>query len=714
MWRATGSQSKAVAFILPRRASGGRCVAGLPVSLALLLLLSPPLSAATLLQVFSDPPRLRADGSSTALITAQVQDAFGVPAADGTPVSFSTTLGSVTPAAESRGGVARAVLTSGTAAGTAVITALAGDARQEIEVEFTPDSGAPKGSAEALRLEGRQIVYNREADTASVSEEARFSYGKMSITAEAMQCQLAGAVLYAQGNVEVSNGKETRRGGALVFKARRGQGSLLRYEGEEAAVYTFYAPGLEESREANSEVDRFQPPRGKTGRTLILAKRLTLCPDGQALLDDAVVLADGAKVIALPHYVTGGRNAGQDFLDQAVRLNSGFGLTADFPYYYVARPGRVGSLRITHNLTAEGALLRRGWALNLEEQYLLGRGGRGTLSIDDLAGETRGLRWSHSQEFSPRFRAYSSVRYTRFDADSPRIMEANTTFSRILPWAALDLSLRASSYADSDQYLALVSVTTHSRPTGILGFTYSLGTKVSYLYGTTLAVAYSPEDGQASIVKAGNAGTLGESLSLRLNSPSWKLGSETSADAGLVLESSWRPGTSAQSLSAMASLRRNMGNNSNLGVTYSGLISQTRGGEVASSHNFSLNLNLNRPGKWEAYGFASYQVSWGRLFGSGLMRYYLPFQRTAEGEPQWALTVSGLLYRWSSKSASDTKLSLTRGIGNWEVSLNYSPHGSEFGSGFLAGSSGLMGMSGYGYTQDLGRTFWMQIAPRTF
>jgi len=354
--------------------------------------------------------------------------------------------------------------------------------------------------------------------------------------------------------------------------------------------------------------------------------------------------------------------------------------------------------------------------LNLEEQYLLGEKGRGTLNVDNLLGESRGLRWTHSQELVPNFRAFASLRYTRFDANSPRVMDANTTFSRILPRLALDLSLRASAYAQSTQYLGLLSVRTHPRPIATSGFSYSTGLRLSYVYGTAVSLVYSPEEGSASVVRSGKVGTLAESLSLRLHSPQWKLGQKTTLDSGLVLSSAWSEGSVRQSLSAMASLRRRIGETGRLGITYSGVLTRRQGSANSLTQRQSLTLNLSalRPGKWETFGFASYDLEESRFFGSGILRYYLPFQRSGEGDPLWAVSISGVLYKWSSQRAMDTKVGLARAIGNWEVSLNYSPHGSEFGSGFLGGSSGLMGLSGYGYTQELGRTFWIEIAPRTF
>lgn len=83
------------------------------------------------------PPSLPADGQSQSAITAAVADAFGNPVADGTPVAFGTTLGSVSPASvPTQGGVAQSLLTSGTQAGVAVVSAGAGAAAGTVDVTF--------------------------------------------------------------------------------------------------------------------------------------------------------------------------------------------------------------------------------------------------------------------------------------------------------------------------------------------------------------------------------------------------------------------------------------------------------------------------------------------------------------------------------------------------------------------------------------------------
>lgn len=83
------------------------------------------------------PMAIPADGSSSSIVTAYVTDSMGVAVPDDTPVSFSTSLGSIDPAvAYTSYGEAAATLTSATSPGTAVVVATCGELADTINVEF--------------------------------------------------------------------------------------------------------------------------------------------------------------------------------------------------------------------------------------------------------------------------------------------------------------------------------------------------------------------------------------------------------------------------------------------------------------------------------------------------------------------------------------------------------------------------------------------------
>lgn len=80
----------------------------------------------TTVTVGAYPTSIVADGVSTSTITATVQDELGYPIVDGTVVTFTTSLGVISPATDTTSdGEALTTLTSGSTVGTATVTATA-------------------------------------------------------------------------------------------------------------------------------------------------------------------------------------------------------------------------------------------------------------------------------------------------------------------------------------------------------------------------------------------------------------------------------------------------------------------------------------------------------------------------------------------------------------------------------------------------------------
>jgi hypothetical protein len=89
----------------------------------------------------ANPTGITANGAATSLVTATVLDQYGHPVADGTAITFTTSLGSLPGApyvTTTSSGVATALLTAGTTAGQATVTADAGTAQGQTTVQFTP------------------------------------------------------------------------------------------------------------------------------------------------------------------------------------------------------------------------------------------------------------------------------------------------------------------------------------------------------------------------------------------------------------------------------------------------------------------------------------------------------------------------------------------------------------------------------------------------
>jgi len=94
------------------------------------------------INLIAAPPAIAADGTTFTTITADVRDAGGNPVPDGTLVTFSTNLGTLSAtSATTVGGVVQVQLVSSTT-GTATVSAIAGVAFNNVNVSFLPGPAA--------------------------------------------------------------------------------------------------------------------------------------------------------------------------------------------------------------------------------------------------------------------------------------------------------------------------------------------------------------------------------------------------------------------------------------------------------------------------------------------------------------------------------------------------------------------------------------------
>ncbi len=122
--------------------------------------------------VIAYPPGILVGGAQAqAIVTATVRDQYGNPVADGTPVTFTASLGVIEPPSRSTvNGIATATLTSGYVAGTAMVTAFADGRSGQTSVTFLP--GAPFTVTVALNPPNLTVD-----DTALVTSTVKDFYG---------------------------------------------------------------------------------------------------------------------------------------------------------------------------------------------------------------------------------------------------------------------------------------------------------------------------------------------------------------------------------------------------------------------------------------------------------------------------------------------------------------------------------------------------------
>ena len=600
-------------------------------------------------------------------------------------------------------------------AAEAPVTA-ATDAPRLIEMPL-PYGPAAAQSSRAVVLEAEQLAYSADTHTLVATGKATLTHQGLEIQAAGIQYDILSGAVRAQGEVAVSQGESRLTADALSYDARGRRGLLLR-SGPPEEYLNFSADGLKtsalpsEAASAPSWRASVAPLETGDTRTWVIAREASVLPGERLMLTRAAVEVDGVRMMSLPHLVSTPSEAGPGLLNQMMGYSSGAGLRMEFPYYYAAGEKRLGSLRVTHNGGyGSGGYFSPGWALNLQEEYLRGRS-RGTISLDDLVGSTRGLRWQHRQELGRQTGADLSFGLLKSTDDSPRVTSLGANVGHKLGRNSLTLNLGATSFSGSKLESATIGLALPDRPIGRSGVTYAVSTGVR-LSRSTFETAVPVFDGKDYyyLPSSSQTSSLLQSVGLRLLFPQWKLGPKTTVIASLGGDYLWGDSANGRATAnARLSLRRNLGRASSLLVQYSFADLATQPGPYYYSlgrQYLVANLELAKGNRWSLQGTGSWDLEAGSSYG--MVDVSRGLGRGRLGEPRYRVGTSSFVSQIPDYETSYTRLYLARAFPNYVVTLNYSPHssGSLPSHGYFTGA-------GYEYTFAPGRKFWVELSLRRF
>lgn len=355
---------------------------------------------------------IRADGSSTATITVQVFDRKGDAVPDGVVVRFTATMGSITPTATTRRGIAQATLRSSGAPGQAEIEARAGDrAVGRCTVEFASEVGVTADTAPYVRLEAQGIQFFPEQSLMDAAGTVHLSYRGIQISAGFLQLHVGTLSVRAREQVRLTVGSRELTADLLTVDLQQLQGALTevgegstrreRFQGYELSTWPM-AP--EESEGLYEFVEVEQP------KSVMTARKVTLFPGDRIQFSGFSLIAGGIRVVRLPHYVLSLNPYSRD-ADQYLSVDSVGGVSVNLPFYYSMNETSNGSLRLRRfsRYSYDGYNTRPGWHLALLQRYDLGQRMHGSFELNHITSKDWGLRWQHEQRFKVRTHSYVSV-----------------------------------------------------------------------------------------------------------------------------------------------------------------------------------------------------------------------------------------------------------------------------------------------------------------
>ncbi len=579
----------------------------------------PPVTQRRTFLLTASPPQIPADGKSTCDIIVRIDDPT-VP--DGTVIYFTSSLEGtvIEPQATLQRGLARVKLRAGTVPGITVITAFFGTSRQTVEVQLLPPGVEASREAQVLLMEGDYIAYAPQMNFVAGSGKVRLVYKGWEIHSDVrLDLWLNGKIVVAEGqpgqnHVIVTNGKVRWEGDRFLADIERQIGILVKVVPEAKRIILkgwMLAEGAEEDAIGLSE----PPAPDSLDINWVRGKSFALypSPNERLVIRRAQIYARGQRMIALPLYVEAksgyalassfGSGIGTPFGLQGVNLTAYSGFQIDTPLYYRADLRGMGALRLQYFGGKGFSAYRKGFALSLEEQYVLGKRGEieGGFLVEQFTRSDWGFRWQHFQRLGGSGRLNMFLDYPRHKDLFVRLGYHGSLGNSGL---GVELNLRKPEGQGFSHGLHAYTYLP-GKPLGKSGMSYTLSGGVVWQPG-----GWGP--------------AFGWSVDANLNLPMLRLGrrSQISPQVGISLlqwggkfEVPWQ-------FSAM--LSHPLGQRGSLSLTYN--LDKGRGvwgGAGTTAEMLSLSLMLRPALKWQVYGMSSLNLRGGGGFHS-LYAYYTP------------------------------------------------------------------------------------------
>lgn len=673
------SPRNAASAVLPGLLSAGFIAAAAATPVA-------PSLAAGLASIRLTPERevIRADGKSATVIIAEVRDERGNVVPDGTRIRFATTAGRLdTTVVGTQNGVARVLLTASDIPTSALVTAnletpgLAAPAQRTII--FSLD--AEEEQSNWMRIEGDTYIgYAAVSGIIQANGKdggARIFFRNITVSADALQLNVADNSLVAVGNVQLTRGDVKQTYSSLRFQLMQAQGIGATEDAEQGrrSLFTVRGPRLEQTPltpvVGNPEHEAALADLS-TETIMVVARSLALEPGRWLQFRRATFYIDGVKTVSLPYHVMA---LGQDSLFQEQIVGYGpTGLTVDFPLYYDVRPSGVGTFHIRRapRVGSSAYATRPGWSLDLEQGYNAAGKLDGTFELTGMTRKDWGARLRHGQRFDGATRANLFV-----DFPNHRDLFANTQLSRQFRGFTLNGMASGSRSTTVDPVSGerasggdlrgqLFAETNPHALLGIAPLRYTLNVS------TARQSFYGPNALAQGIVQT-------QTANVRLFTNPLPLGRQTSLTQTLSLGKTWVGGGANQfglrdgpSILGTTSLNRLLTGLGSAQITYDYAQTPQFGSSTifTGRHRLSLNTFLTKGTAWNlslaaSQGLDSPQSS---LFGT------LDFSLGGPWRGRAALSAS----RAGAFRYRDIEYALVRRIAGRDVALYYSTTSKRF------------------------------------
>lgn len=635
------------------------------------------------IQVVARPVRLVYGTDNKVVLTVIVHDTQGREVADGTPVYFVTTLGTlINDRAYTEHGQAVLMLDNQTGPGKARVTVTVGASQQTLIVEYLGPGGVVVETPKRLsyRLKASQVYYSADRRVFDLSDDAEFIAPAFSISASAIQYDLNEQIITAQGHVTITAGLHSLSVEKTRIAIKQDRGSSI--EVEPNLLYkSFLLSTLEAQEDESAKSVDFHAIDPQPTKTWIVSKEALVFPGEfvQFRRPRFYLNSFDHVLFSLPYHVLDLRSSGAGLIfNSEITLTSDAGLNVDFPIYYAASSEHTGVLHIRQ--VTRGSRYYRGNSglqASIEEEYLVGEYGDGGLYLDDLLRPTRSVSWDHRHQFGTTHLNVSAS-YDRYSPETP--YSTRIGFSAMRPFGPINLNATSNltSFQGSRSIANLLTIGLPSLSFGKTRLSLNINPYLGLDNTFTPSTSTQAETTTSNFYQGLRLGLGFPSLNLLGGTVSPTVNGELAHEAD---------GTLTQYYDAGVSFRRPLSRifSSSLSYGYS-LSKSSASTTMPASQRLSLNVSGAKAHVWDMFSYASYTPDSETVYGSMGLTYFLPWQRKADTNPPWFFRYHGNVTSGSGQTTAAHLLSFGRDIGAYSLVLHYSPTGNTGVTGIGSGT----------------------------
>lgn len=601
--------------------------------------------------VNAKPSAIIADGKSVATITAEVRDSSGDLVPDGTLVSFSSNIGTIQTSVTTTAGVARARLTSGTAVGTAVVSAWVTQvgAVGQISVELLAPGTEISRQSFITISSGTYLVYDSEKMIVYAAGGAKVVHRGLSITADEVELDVQTGLLKCRRRtggdpIKLTRGKRSLDASVLAYRITDMKGKAIT-DSESGSVTRIAFRGSDLAFEPDTDYtpeNYFDFTDLSESVVLVKASSITVRPGEEIHFRRAKFYVDGKKMLAMPlHVLPIGASAGQESQYLGWGTN---GLRVDMPVYYSLSPSSTGSLHLRRGQQTGWGFYsgNSGWSLDMVEDYTTDSGGEGNLALSRITGGDWGAHWDHNQEYDSGSHVYSYI-----DFPAHRDLFGMVNLTKPLSLGSLGVNFYGNKYRGQSGSLS-TDVYLQSVPKPIAGGTanYVMLARTSLATGSGVS-----------------GGGLGAGLQMQVFGKPISFSDKTRLNSSFSFGHDWGGTRSGLALFGNASLTHRLNKTSNAGLMYSYTSDSSNSGQYGK-HRLSANLFYAPSKRWQVRAFTTYTLDQSLSSTFADLSYQI--------RPGWRLSCLETIQKFNQYEYSDLEVALGKEIGNHEVMLVWS------------------------------------------